>query len=113
MATLDLTGTDHVEELPTYDTSGRSYIDRFTARFDYRYQYLAVEAFLDGAVWTVTPYPGTSIIQGKFDDTGTEHRYAELVFLAGDTYEIEDSVLEDALIAAGYIVESEDPPEQD
>lgn len=98
---IDLDLPVHFEELPTH-LENSSFIDRFAARFDYRTQPLAVEAFLDEGVWTVSPYPGVSIIQGKYDDTGTVHRYAELVFIAGEQYSIEDDDLYNAMVAAGY-----------
>ena len=98
MSTLDLTADAHLLRMPTVNRSVRTFIDRFYARFDYRYVGLAVLAEETSTnVWTISVYPGLHTI--PVDDLNS----ADHVFYGGETYEVAGS-LATALTNASYEV---------
>ena len=99
MSTLDLTADVHKERRRT-SQGMRTNKDRFRARWDYLYAskaVLATETSTD--VWTVTTYPGTSVITADSNDEYSEDR----IFYGGRLYNVANG-LSTALIAAGYTV---------
>lgn len=104
--TLDLTGDDHKVRMPTA-LPGRSFTDRFTARFNHRYMGKAV--LVNAALDTCTTYPGIDQTIGGGDYATDENdiNTAAFVFYGGETYTLDDSVTAEAsaitlLNAAGY-----------
>jgi len=97
MSTLDLSGSAHVQRMPTtFET--RTYEGRFAARFDYRYQALTVLATLSGAIWSVSKLPGLPVL-----DTDALNA-ATYVFSAPNLYTVTEAGLITALTTAGYTV---------
>ncbi len=106
MATLDLTGSDHLLRLPTsFNVSDR--IGMFAARFDYRYQgYAVVAKETSPGTWAVSAYPGLAALQGGGDGaTSTDDQTtADYIFYGGETYTVTDANLQTALSSAGYTI---------
>ncbi len=105
MSTLDLTAAAHKIRMPT-SRGVRTYLDRFYARFDYRYMGLAVvctETSTD--VWDITTSPGTLDISTGGDGIpiGRDINAADYVFYGTNTYTVSGS-LATALTSAGYTV---------
>ena len=97
MTILDLSGSDHKIRMPTSDGI-RTRLDRFYARFDYRYMGLAVLATETATnVWTITEYPGIEVIDSAAVLATTE------IFYGGRVWVVAGS-LATALTAAGYDV---------
>ena len=107
MATLDLTGTDYLQRRPTSE-GVHTFEDRFTARYDYLYQGLAVVCQETApTVWAVTAHPGIATTQSGGDGalTTNDINAADYVFYGSFAYEITDANLLAALQAAGYILD--------
>lgn len=104
MATLDLTGDEHLLRLPTtFNVNDR--IGAFAGRFDYRYQGLAVVCTeTSPGTWAITTHPGIAetLAGGDGATTQNDSNSADYVFYGGNTYDVSDSNLVAALAAAGY-----------
>lgn len=106
MATLDLTGADHLQRNPT-SFGVDKHVDRFTARYDFLKQGLAVVCQETAPTeWTVTPYPGISVTQGGGDGALAinDSNAADFVFYGGNSYTVTDVNLIAELTSAGYDV---------
>ena len=97
-AKIDLTGDAYKVRMPTTDGM-QTRVDRFRARYDYRYVGLAVLCTeTSPGVWSVTPHPGT------LDLTADNTNAADYIFYGGSLTEVPDAALNAALQAAGYTV---------
>lgn len=105
MSTLDLTADAHKLRMPT-SFGVRTFLDRFRARFDYRYIGYAVvctETATD--TWDISTFPGTLDISTGGDGIGVgqDLNAADFVFYGTNTYTVTGS-LATALTNAGYTV---------
>ena len=96
-ATMDLSGAAHLIRMPT-SRGVSTFVDRFAARFNYRYQGLGIVATeISDDVWEVTAYPGKATL------TTAEINAADEIFYGGSTWIVE-GLLATALDVAGYDV---------
>ncbi len=105
MSTLDLTAATHKQRMPT-SRSPHTVLDRFYARFDYRYVGLAVVCTETSTnVWDVTTFPGTLNLSTAGDGipVGQDINAADFVFYGTNTYTVTGS-LATALTNAGYTI---------